>query len=52
MRAEILCELFDLSPIDPADPAEAADSDEARESQQALDRAIAEPALSERKAAT
>jgi glutamyl-tRNA reductase len=52
MRAEILCQLFDLAPIEPADPAEPADSDESRESQQALDRAIAEPALSERKAAT
>jgi glutamyl-tRNA reductase len=43
MRAEILCQLFDLSPVE---------GDEAREPQQALDRAIAEPASSERKAAT
>jgi glutamyl-tRNA reductase len=51
MRAEILCQLFDLSPVEPAEPAEPTD-DEASESQQALDRAIAEPAPPERKAAT
>jgi glutamyl-tRNA reductase len=48
MRAEILCQLFDLSPVEPAEPAD----DQPRESQQALDRTIAEPAPSERKAAT
>jgi glutamyl-tRNA reductase len=42
LRAEILCQLFDLSPIE---------GDEPREPQQALDREIAEPP-SERKAVT
>jgi hypothetical protein len=51
MRAEILCQLFDLSPVEPGGPAELSDG-ESRDSQQALDRAIAEPASSERKVAT
>jgi glutamyl-tRNA reductase len=42
LRAEVLCQLFDLSPIE---------GDEPREPQQALDREIAEPP-SERKAVT
>ena len=48
LRAEILCQLFDLSPIGVAEPAEA---DERPDPQPALDRDIAEPASSERKAA-
>jgi len=58
LRAEILCQLFDLSPTGPAgpsgaaEPAEPAEIDEPRQTQQALDRAIAEPASPERKAAT
>jgi glutamyl-tRNA reductase len=59
LRAEILCQLFDLSPSGPTgpsgasestDPAEPAERDEPRESLQAL--AIAEPASPERKVAT
>lgn len=49
LRAEILCQLFDLSPAEPAEPAE---RDEPRGSPQALERAIAEPAPPERKVAT
>jgi hypothetical protein len=40
MRAEILCQLFDLSPAEP------------REIPQELDRAAAQPVSPERKAAT
>jgi len=43
LRAEVLCQLFDLSPTE---------GDDAREAQPALDHAIAEPAPPERKAAT
>jgi glutamyl-tRNA reductase len=55
LRAEILCQLFDLSPIDPtepAEPAEPAERDEPRASPQAQGRASPEPAPPERKAAT
>jgi glutamyl-tRNA reductase len=58
MRAEILCQLFDLSPVEPADPAgpgesaEPSEIAEPSEAQQALDRALAEAAPPERKAAT
>jgi len=55
LRAEVLCQLFDLEPVEraePAEPAEPADHDQARESQQALNREIAEPAAPERKAVT
>ncbi|HEX2690947.1 MAG TPA: glutamyl-tRNA reductase [Kofleriaceae bacterium] len=45
LRAEILCQLFDLSPAEPND------NGDAREPQRAPDRAIAAPVSSERKAA-
>jgi glutamyl-tRNA reductase len=48
LRAEILCQLFDLSPVERN---EATDLDEPRDPPQALDREIAEPP-SERKAVT
>jgi glutamyl-tRNA reductase len=52
LRAEVLCQLFDLSPVgtnESADPAEQVDGDEPREARPAL--ALAAPA-SERKVAT
>jgi glutamyl-tRNA reductase len=52
LRAEILCQLFDLSPVAPAEPAEADDRpDPARDSASLVERNIAELASSERKAA-
>jgi glutamyl-tRNA reductase len=52
LRAEILCQLFDLSPVAPAEPAEADDRpDTPRDSASLVERDIAEPASSERKAA-
>jgi glutamyl-tRNA reductase len=61
MRAELLCQLFDLSPaepagsVEPAEPAEPVESPESSEPSdppQVLGRELAEPALPERKAAT
>jgi glutamyl-tRNA reductase len=58
LRAEILCQLFDLSPVDPGEPAAppgpgaSAGLDERREPAPALGRELAEPATSERKAVT
>ena len=46
LRAEILCQLFDLSPALPNE------SDEPREPARVIERAIAEPVSAERKAAT
>jgi glutamyl-tRNA reductase len=52
MRAEILCQLFDLSPGDAGDASETGEGDPPRPLQRALDRDLAEPAPSERKAVT
>lgn len=49
MRAELLCQLFDLSPVEPAAAGEPGESDEPRP---ALGRELAEPVSSERKAVT
>jgi hypothetical protein len=54
VRAEVLCQLFDLAPVDPpeaaaGEPSELADP---REPEPALGRDMAEPAPSERKAVT
>jgi glutamyl-tRNA reductase len=52
LRAEVLCQLFDLAPVAPAETAELADAAERDEAQQALAQETAEPAASERKVAT
>jgi hypothetical protein len=59
MRAEVLCELFGLSPVDRTDAGDAGDAGDAndgsgaaRERQPALDRDMTEPMPSERKAVT
>ncbi|HMG23757.1 MAG TPA: glutamyl-tRNA reductase [Kofleriaceae bacterium] len=48
MRAELLCQLFDLSPVEPGEPSDAGDGDPPP----ALGRELAEPAPPERKAVT
>ena len=60
LRAEVLCQLFDLQPIAPGEPRDAGEVDDAgdpprealREPQPAQARGLAEPAPSERKAVT
>jgi glutamyl-tRNA reductase len=52
LRAELLCQLFDLSPVEANGPGESLDSDEPREPQPALGRDRAEPVSTERKAVT
>src|SRR5262249_43974372 len=58
LRAEILCQLFDLSPADPGEasaapePGASVDPGERREPAPALGHELAEPATSERKAVT